>query len=515
MARAARDADTESIGFPLWARFTLAMTGALTLVLAIAGYFIYSAAADLTTTVQERTLHQSALLTAENMRYEVESTRLSAERDMLDTIERKIDTMVSTSELKELREDLQARRALRDEGLTKLKPGTVWKPLGTQGVRFRDVPVVKLEIEYEADGKTQRGYDYRREFGEGKSFDLLTPAGAEQAQQGLLGLIVGMILSVILVGAIVSVVVANQVSGPLVHIVQDIHQLSTGDLRHRTRVQGRGEIAVLARAIDRMTHSLADARETEVELSIRQREMTVAGEVREALLPNATPSAPGFDIADLHMGSQELGGDFHDFIQTPDGRVGMLVCDVSGKGLPGALVGATARAYLRAELSRGGDVKESLFSVNRELARDMRRGMYVSVMYALIDPVKHTVQVACAGHKQPLVRFAASDGKVRLVQPEGIALGFDKGPIFERRLEVAEIQIEHGDRLVVFNTGPAVLVNSAGAELGEKQIYAAIQRFGTKPTEEFLERLRSVLTAHAGKTPLARDIAIITAARLK
>jgi serine phosphatase RsbU (regulator of sigma subunit) len=164
-------------------------------------------------------------------------------------------------------------------------------------------------------------------------------------------------------------------------------------------------------------------------------------------------------------------------------------------------------------LSRGGDVKQSLFNVNRELARDMRRGMYVSALYVVIEPGQHRAMVACAGHKFPLVRWSAADGKVRLIHPEGIALGFDKGPIFERRLELTEVAIEPGDRLVLANTGPAVLKNDAGAEFGEKQLYTLVQRFGPKPTEEFLERIRSVLEAYAGKTSIERDIALLTVAR--
>ncbi|HUR26970.1 MAG TPA: PP2C family protein-serine/threonine phosphatase, partial [Planctomycetota bacterium] len=203
-----------------------------------------------------------------------------------------------------------------------------------------------------------------------------------------------------------------------------------------------------------------------------------------------------------------------DFLPTPDGQVGLLVCDVSGTGLPAALVGATARAYMRAALSRGEDLRQALFHVNRELARDVRRGMYVSALYALLDPKTQLVRIACAGHKLPLVHFSAASGKARLVHPEGIALGFDPGPIFESRLEIAELTLEAGDRLAIFNSGPAVLVDAAGKEFGEKHVYAQVQRHGARATEEFLDRIRSVLEAHTGGQAPARDVSILTARRL-
>src|SRR5688572_5279747 len=308
--------------------------------------------------------------------------------------------------------------------------------------------------------------------------DLLAPATAVQAERGLLGLIIGITLLVIAVGAVVSVMVARQVSDPIAVIADDLRQISTGDLTHTTRARGVREVNVLARSIDRMTADLSAAQEAQLELSVREREVALAAEVREALLANATPEREGYDFGALCLSSAELGGDFYDFLSTPTGEVGMLVCDVSGRGLPGTLVGATARAYLRAELARGESLREALFHVNRELARDVRRGMYVSALYVLLDPQRHVASVACAGHKLPLVHWSAATGKARLVHPEGIALGFDPGPIFEGRLELAEIEIQPGDRLVIFNSGPAVLVNAEGVELGEKQVYAQVQRFG-------------------------------------
>jgi len=222
---------------------------------------------------------------------------------------------------------------------------------------------------------------------------------------------------------------------------------------------------------------------------------------------------PGYEVAALNMGSDDLGGDFHDFIELPDGRLGLLVCDVSGRGLPGALVGATARSYLRAELARGGDLKAALHHINRQLAHDVRRGMFVSALYVLIEPSTHKATVACTGHKVPVVRYTAADSKVRAVQPEGIALGFDKGPIFERALQLTEVQLASGDRLVLSNTGPVVMQNSAGAEFGEKQFYAAIHKFGNRGGEEMLDRLRTIFESYHEGVTLPRDIAVITLAR--
>jgi serine phosphatase RsbU (regulator of sigma subunit) len=251
-----------------------------------------------------------------------------------------------------------------------------------------------------------------------------------------------------------------------------------------------------------------------MELSVRDREIALAGDVREALLPQTTPKIAGYDLGSLHVDSPTPGGDFHEFIELDDGRVGLLVCDVSGRGIHGAMIGAIARSYLRVELSRGGEVAAALSRANVELARDVRRGMYVTAMYVLVDPKEGIATVACAGHKMPLIRFAAADKKIRLIQPEGIALGLDKGSVFDSALKVQKMPIEPGDRIVIANTGPVGVKNDAGEELGEKAFYRQVLQHAGMPTEAMLEAVRSDLQTFAGKEAFPNDISIVSLRRM-
>jgi serine phosphatase RsbU (regulator of sigma subunit) len=111
------------------------------------------------------------------------------------------------------------------------------------------------------------------------------------------------------------------------------------------------------------------------------------------------------------------------------------------------------------------------------------------------------------------VRFTAEDRKVRVVHPEGIALGFDKGPVFDSKLELALVPVERGDRLVLVNSGAVTVANAEGAELGEKGLYALVMKYGALPTDQFLSKLREALLAHAGDAPRERDISIVTVSR--
>lgn len=501
---ATRDGEGRGGGMRLRARFTLMMTVSLAVVLGAAGAFLFTSADKVTRTAKEESLRAAAELSAQASEVESRSARVQAELTALRTVQRALQS----GELEKARVDVAERvRVLEAERAT-ITP--FWTQVGSAASALGG-DVLRASVTYGPEGKPGTLYLVQRS--EQEKFSLVLPeSAARPSERGLLGLFVGTFLLVILVGASVSIVVAGQVSGPLEEIVEDIRHISTGDLQHRTRAKGGGELGTLARAIDRMTKNLAEARENELALSIRDRELALASEVREALLPQTTPSVPGYEIGAAHLSSSELWGDFHDFLE-PEGRVGLLVCDVSGKGLPGALVGATARSYLRSALKQGGDVAAALREVNRELARDVKRGMYVSALYVLLDARAGIATLVCAGHKMPLVRFAAQDGKVRVVQPEGIALAFDKGPIFDRRLEVAQVPVEPGDRLVLVNTGAIEVTNAEGRELGDKALFATIQKHAALPTADFLTKLRTALENYSSGGALARDISIVTLRR--
>jgi len=177
------------------------------------------------------------------------------------------------------------------------------------------------------------------------------------------------------------------------------------------------------------------------------------------------------------------------------------------------MIGAIARSYLRVELSRGDDPAQAFARANREIARDVRRGMYISALYVLLDPAAGVATVVCAGHKLPLVRLQAGDGQVRTVQPEGIALGLDKGPVFERSLQAVDVAVNKGDRLVLANTGPVAVVDGAGAEFGEKNYYRALLAGGKLRTDAMLSHLVKSLEAHAAGTPFPQDVSIVVLSR--
>jgi len=463
LSRSNRD-EVRVSGMGIAARFSLAMTLSLSGVMAIAGFFLFGASRDIAKRSVADVLHSASRAMAEN------------------------------------------------EHSTEVDGFQTYKQIGTTGNRVGSGggQLIRFDIEFTSGRhKGERGHLYQYD----KGGTLVVPARfSDQQEKGLLGLMLGVTGAVILVGFIVAYAVATKVSGPLQEIVEDVRKISRGNLNHRTRVRGGGEVALLARAIDRMSGSLAEAQDAEVELSIREREREVALEVREALLPDRPPAIDGWAISDHYISCSEPGGVFHDHVQVGD-KVISLVCEVSGTGVPGALVGAVARAYLRTELESGVSLAEAFKAVNLSLARDVKRGMYVTALCIEIDPKENAATVACAGHKLPLIRYSSAEKAVRLIQPEGIALGFDKGAVFDHRLVIERIAVEPGDRLVLANTGPARVIDPDENEFGEKELYRSIMRYGQQPAAKLLRGVCADLEAFADEEPFPADISMIVVAR--
>lgn len=294
---------------------------------------------------------------------------------------------------------------------------------------------------------------------------LLVPSAGGGSRDDLAGLVILVGVLVAGAGAVLAAVVAKTASQPLGALVDDVGTLARRGLRHSIRPHGPKEVVLLGRAISRMATDLLEAREAEVELGVRERERAVAREVSDALRPQATPDLPGWTVLESRIEGTEIGGGFHEYLTVGD-RVVAVVCDVTGDGIPGALIGATARAFLRSAIEQEGDLVRGLIRANRDLHRDVRRGLAVTAICVAFEPGSGEVEIACAGHRVPAHTWTQATGSLASLQPEGIALGFDSGPVFERRLTSTRHALEPGDSFVLCSQGLVEQPDTGGHEWG-------------------------------------------------
>jgi len=189
-----------------------------------------------------------------------------------------------------------------------------------------------------------------------------------------------------------------------------------------------------------------------------QKELEIARGIQQSFLPDAAPRIPGMDLEGANLPAAEVGGDFYDFIPVGEASWGLVIADVSGKGVPAALFMALSRTLIRASATRNPDPVVSIREANRSICLDASTSMFVTLFYAILDSRKKTLTFVNAGHNPPLLLGSGSE-RVTLLKARGIALGV----IDEVDLESVEVQLSPGDVLVLYTDGVTEATDAIGS----------------------------------------------------
>lgn len=212
-------------------------------------------------------------------------------------------------------------------------------------------------------------------------------------------------------------------------------------------------------------------------------EVHEARAIQQALLPRSSPYVPGFAISGRSIPAGAVGGDWYDFIALDDGRWGLVLADVSGKGTAAALLMSATRGMLRSLAETGEGPGEVLTRLNRLLVEDFPLGKFVTLVYAVLDPATRTLTFANAGHLRPLV--VDSGGSRFLDTDRGMPLGLGFGSFSE-----VEVRLPEGSRLVFYSDGITEAMNQEEEEYGPARLENVVLR-PEASAEGILEDVRS------------------------
>ncbi len=310
-------------------------------------------------------------------------------------------------------------------------------------------------------------------------------------------------------GVLVARFAARRVTQPLRELTRDVEIIASGDLDHHTSVRTSDEIGTLARTFDEMTQSVREAQRTEIEHRARLHEVQVVNEITSHLLPTEMPQPPGLEVDGFYRPSKEVGGDYFDAFQLGESHLGLVVAHAPVSGVPGAMIMTMARSILGVEARRTLSPAETLRQTNHFLAPDLRKGLYVDCLYAVLDLETQSLQVASAG-QCVLLRRTSRTGAIEKIHTDGFALGFDRGPVFDRRLNEVRLPLAPGDRVCLCTSGTLSLANEAGEEFGEKRLGLLMKQEAKTSATGFVAKLRQSLDAFtAGHAPTS-DLTVLT-----
>ena len=246
-----------------------------------------------------------------------------------------------------------------------------------------------------------------------------------------------------------------------------------------------------------------------IEKSRMEEELKIAHDIQLSMLPDKAPVIEGISVAARSIPAREVGGDFYDFIELEDKetqRLGIVVGDVSGKAVSGALVMAASRSIFRVLTETHESVEEVMNRGNLRLHQDVKKGMFVALLYAVLDPKEKLLTFSNAGQIQPILCSLAKP-KSEYVDTEGDK--FPLGIVKNCQYQETRVLLSHGDILVFSTDGIVEAVNEKGELYGFERLLASIEEGRELRTDELIEKLIQDVMQFAGKLEQHDDLTAV------
>ena len=255
---------------------------------------------------------------------------------------------------------------------------------------------------------------------------------------------------------------------------------------------------------------LISAQEQIIEKEKLEKELEISRHIQQSILPGTLPGPHGYEFGALMIPARAVGGDFYTFFKLPNYRLGIVVGDVSDKGVPAALFMALSYSLIRAEAVRTGSPVKALQKVNQHLLQMNSSSMFVTLVYGILDCSSGDFHFARAGHQAPYLL----DGKghlmkvpVSVAQPLGL---FDDPPIDEQC-----IQLPPGGTLLLYSDGITETMDAQGAEFGLDLLNKSMAANRARPAQEICQNLWKDVKAHGGDLPQHDDFTTVVVKRSK
>ena len=328
------------------------------------------------------------------------------------------------------------------------------------------------------------------------------------------------------VGSLIAMVSARRIARPVMALTQAAGEMDDGRFEPGSldRAAGRGdELGTLVRVFQSMARAV-QAREEHLEHLVRERtldleqknaqledarkrtkeELDIARSLQGAILPKTMPSHEAYAGHALMTPAWEMGGDFYDFFTLPDGRLGLVIADVSGKGVPAAFFMAIARTVMRTAAHDHPETGACMREVNNTICSQNPHGFFVTVFYGILDPASGRFDFANAGHNPPYLVRAAGAVEA-LPMTGGVAIGMFEGLDYGAK----ETMLDPGDTLFLYTDGISEAMNAAGEIFAEERIEKVLASGNQLPVDAMINRVTGAVEIFVGEAPQSDDITCV------
>lgn len=244
-------------------------------------------------------------------------------------------------------------------------------------------------------------------------------------------------------------------------------------------------------------------------------DLRLASSIQRYLLPENLPQTESLEFAVKYLPQQLIGGDFYDFFKLPHGKIGVVIGDVSGKGIPAAILMALCQTKLRYIAMSGKSPAQTLCLLNSEMVHAMRSDMFITIIYLIIDPESGEAKFARAGHEPPLLARADSDEAAQPFKSSGMALGMVSEELFDEVMEDASFKMNSGDVLVLYTDGLTEAANPEGGEFTAKKLAQTISTLRSRNANDLNDEIIKSVEAFMGPgNKYGDDLTLLTVKKI-
>lgn len=326
--------------------------------------------------------------------------------------------------------------------------------------------------------------------------------------------VLGVIFLVIeLVSLIISWRLTRSITTTVDKLNEATERVKAGDFSHRINLPAHDQLTALGEAFDGMTASVQRLLRESLEKTRLEGELEIAREVQNRLFPQAAPEVAGLELYGRCNPARTVSGDYYDFLRLDNGRVALVVGDISGKGISAALLMATLQSALHAQFYDGHNgsaalgvagTAEVVSRLNRQLYASTPREKYVTLFYGVYDSATRKLAYTNAGHLPPVL-FRRD--RIQRLEGGGTVVGLFPSA----RYTQAEIEIEPGDLLLAFTDGMTEPENTYGQEFGEERLLDVAQRTRSSPPEVMMNEIYRAVSDWTGSPELQDDMTLVVA----
>jgi sigma-B regulation protein RsbU (phosphoserine phosphatase) len=353
----------------------------------------------------------------------------------------------------------------------------------------------------------------------GEIYDRLVAVSASREFSRILVailLFLGILFLIIqLVALAIGFVLARQITGAVHDLFVGTQHLQNRDFNHRIPVRARDQLGELAESFNVMTGEVRTLLKENAEKARMEQEMLAAREIQKKLLPSGPLNVPGLSSSSFCEPAREVAGDYYDFLRISDSELGVLIADVSGKGLPAGLYMAQLKVIVQSLARVHRSPRDFLIAVNRVVADNIDSKSFITMSYGVIDLDRRVMTFARAGHC-PLIHVPGNTPpgmrKAAVLAPDGLVVGLkldDGQELFDSLLQEVTIPLQTDDLLVFFTDGVSETMNGDYDCYGETRLAKVLEQYAHLPFEQLRSFIFADLRSFAGAADQHDDMTMI------